>query len=174
MLGGGWRQAGILAAAALIALTDPAHTHSNLTKDHSNAQRLAQAIESLPGLALSGVVETNVVYFYTHNMSAPEMVEALKERGVLMSAFSDDQCRAACHLDIDLDGVERAIIALTDVTGGAKPPPAQLVNASAAPANHGVGISTSVVPASGYEFPQLFASVVLAFTAGYVLSQRLK
>jgi hypothetical protein len=175
MLGGGWRQAGVLAAAGLIALTDSAHTHSNLAKDHANAQRLAQAIGSLPGLVLSGTVETNVVYFLCTAMTAPEMVAALSERGVKICAFSDRQCRAACHLDVDTAAIQRTIVALTEVTGGARPPPAtaKAVMSYTNSPHHDPRAGVSYKNPSATK--QMIGSVVLAFAAGYLFSQsRLK
>src|SRR5262249_8937656 len=86
-LGGGMRQAGILAAAVLHALD---HHVERLAEDHANAQVLARAVEETEGLALeSGPVETNLVWVAVDPAlgSAVDLAARLKAEGVLVSAL---------------------------------------------------------------------------------------
>jgi threonine aldolase len=99
-LGGGMRQAGVLAAAGLIALEQgPARLH----EDHANARLLAEALAHIEGVAIDvDLVETNIVIFQlTGGRSAAELVARLKARGVLASAFGPDAIRLVTHLDVD-------------------------------------------------------------------------
>ncbi len=99
-LGGGMRQAGILAAAGLIALEEmPARLH----EDHANARLLAEAVAASPkaSIDLQGV-ETNIVIFSLNDgVSAPRLVATLKEHGVLASAIGPDRVRFVTHYDVD-------------------------------------------------------------------------
>ena len=91
-LGGGMRQAGVLAAAGLIALeTMPAR----LNEDHANARLLAEAISHIDGISIDlDAVETNIVIFHvTGNLSAPDLIERLKMRGILASTIGPDAIR---------------------------------------------------------------------------------
>jgi threonine aldolase len=99
-LGGGMRQAGILAAAGLIALErGPARLH----EDHANARLLAVALSKIDGVAIDvDSVETNIVIFrLTGKVGAARLVERLKARGILASAFGADAIRLVTHLDVD-------------------------------------------------------------------------
>lgn len=85
MLGGGMRQAGVIAAAALYALEN--HV-DRLAHDHQNAQILAQAVEQTDGLSLeSGPVETNLVWVKVAPAlgSAADLASRLREQGILVS-----------------------------------------------------------------------------------------
>jgi threonine aldolase len=99
-LGGGMRQAGILAAAGLIALEKmPARLH----EDHANARLIAEALTNIEGIAIDPAsVETNIVIFrLTGRRSAPELAARLKKRNVLLSAFGPDAVRIVTHNDVD-------------------------------------------------------------------------
>jgi threonine aldolase len=99
-LGGGMRQAGILAAAGLIALEKgPQRLH----EDHANARLLAEALANIAGVSIKlKDVETNIVIFrLTGRQSAAEVVARLKARGVLTSAVGPDAIRLVTHLDVD-------------------------------------------------------------------------
>jgi len=98
-LGGGMRQAGVLAAAGLIALEEgPGRLH----EDHANARLLAEALAGMPGVALDpATVETNIVIFQlTAGSGAAGLVARLKARGILMSAIAPDAIRLVTHLDV--------------------------------------------------------------------------
>jgi threonine aldolase len=112
-LGGGMRQAGVLAAAGLIALErGPGRLH----EDHANARLLAEALSRVEGVAIDvDSVETNIVIFrLTGPLSAPELVERLKARGILASAFGADAIRLVTHLDVDRAACETAAEALRE------------------------------------------------------------
>ncbi len=99
-LGGGMRQAGILAAAGLIALEEmPARLH----EDHANAHLLAASLASLPGVALDlRSVQSNIVIFsLTGARDAHTVVQALKQHGVLAGAVGPRAVRFVTHRDVD-------------------------------------------------------------------------
>ena len=111
-LGGGMRQAGILAAAAMFALDQ--HV-DRLADDHDHARLLADAFEAVPGLALeSGPVETNLVWVAVDPKlgTAQDMVGTLRDSGVLVSALGPQVLRACTHLDISRQDCERAVDAI--------------------------------------------------------------
>ncbi len=102
-LGGGMRQAGILAAAGLIALDEmPARLH----EDHANAGLLAERLAALPGVDLDlSLVQTNIVIFkLRRGGDAGATVGALKSRGVLAGAVGPHAVRFVTHKDVDRDG----------------------------------------------------------------------
>jgi threonine aldolase len=108
VLGGGMRQAGILAAGALHALE---HHVDRLAEDHAHARLLARAVERTPGLRLeSGPVETNLVWIAVDPKlgTAAEVAARLRERGVLVSALGAQVLRACTHLDVTRAQAERA------------------------------------------------------------------
>jgi threonine aldolase len=107
-LGGGMRQAGVLAAAALYALE---HHLPRLAEDHRQAQVLAQAIAETPGLRLDPPeVHTNLVWFNVDPQlgTAEDVARALQERGVLVHTFGTHLLRACTHLDVSADQAARA------------------------------------------------------------------
>ncbi len=109
MFGGGMRQAGILAAAAIYALD---HHVERLAEDHANARRLAEAMAVLPGIRVDlPAVETNIVYFEVDPTvgTAKSVCDALKGRGVWMLPVAPQRVRAVLHLDVSPAAVERAI-----------------------------------------------------------------
>jgi threonine aldolase len=112
-LGGGMRQAGVLAAAGLIALEKgPGRLH----EDHANARLLAEALSSIGKVEIDlDSVETNIVVFrVTGGVSAKGVVERLKERGILISAFGADAIRLVTHLDVDRGACVAAAQALAE------------------------------------------------------------
>ena len=112
-LGGGMRQAGILAAAGLIALEQmPARLH----EDHANARLLAEALSTLEGVQIDlDSVETNIVIFrLTGALKAADLVARLKTRGILASAFAVDAVRLVTHLDVDRAACIKVVEALTE------------------------------------------------------------
>jgi threonine aldolase len=100
VLGGGMRQAGVLAAAAIHALDQ--HV-ARLADDHVNAQALARAVIETEGLSLeSGPVETNLVWIAVDPSlgTAPDLAARLRGEGVLLSALGPQVLRACTHLDV--------------------------------------------------------------------------
>jgi threonine aldolase len=115
VLGGGMRQAGVIAAGALHALEN--HV-DRLAEDHANAKRLAEGIRGIGELRLDPErVDTNLVFFCVDPVwgSAKEFSDALKERGLLMLPLGPDRLRAVTHLDVNGNDVERAIEILQEV-----------------------------------------------------------
>jgi threonine aldolase len=94
------RQAGILAAAGLIALEE---MPDRLHEDHANARLLAEALAKIDGVTIDpAMVETNIIIFQlTGNRSAPELAAQLKKRGILVSAFGPQAIRLVTHHDVD-------------------------------------------------------------------------
>ncbi len=108
LFGGGMRQAGVIASAALHALD---HHIERLADDHRNAQTIAQAIADTPGLRLvPAEVDTNLIWFRVAREmgTAKEMALALKERGVLVHAAGPQTLRACTHLDVSAAQAEFA------------------------------------------------------------------
>jgi threonine aldolase len=108
LFGGGMRQAGILAAAALYALD---HHVDRLAEDHAHARLLAEAIEDTEGFALeSGPVETNLVWILVDRSvgTAAEVAAYLRSHGILVSVLGAQVLRACTHLDVSREQVEYA------------------------------------------------------------------
>lgn len=113
-LGGGLRQVGVLAACGLISLTKMV---DRLKDDHALARRLAQAIYDLPGITLNpDEVETNIIIFYFNHprLTIPELVNRLKEKGILCLAVFGG-VRLVTHKDVDDEDVDRAIKAFREI-----------------------------------------------------------
>jgi threonine aldolase len=125
MVGGGMRQAGILAAAGLVALQDgPAGMIDRLADDHANARRLAEGLAGLDGIGSAGGiaqpspgrldparVATNFVLFRVDRERAP-FLEALRARNVLMTEYAHGTVRAVTHHPITVDDVDMIIDAV--------------------------------------------------------------
>lgn len=112
LLGGGMRQAGVLAAAALYALD---HHIDRLAEDHAHAQILARAVAATPGLRLDPpTVDTNIVIFQVDKSlgTARDVAALLHARGVLVLPFSAQSIRACTHLDVSAAGAARAAEAI--------------------------------------------------------------
>jgi threonine aldolase len=113
-MGGAMRQAGIIAAGAVYALSN--HV-LRLADDHANARRLADGLVGLPGVKNDpGDVETNnVIFDVTGGIDAPGLVARLLEQGIRMGALGPRTVRAVTHLDVDRSGVDRAVSAVRAV-----------------------------------------------------------
>jgi len=125
MVGGGMRQAGVLAAAGLVALQDgPAGMIDRLADDHANARRLAEGLAGLDGIGSAGGiaqpspgrldparVATNFVLFRVDRERAP-FLEALRARNVLMTEYAHGTVRAVTHHPITVDDVDMIIDAV--------------------------------------------------------------
>ena len=112
-MGGGMRQAGILAAAGLIALEQmPARLH----EDHANARLLAEALAQIEGVIIDlDAVETNIVIFrLAGGASAADVVARLKTRGILTSTVGPDAIRLVTHHDVDRAACVAAAEAMTE------------------------------------------------------------
>lgn len=111
-LGGGMRQAGILAAAGLVALEKgPAR----LKQDHANAKFLAEGLTKIPGIRIEpSKVVTNIVIFDVRGTgwSSSDLCAKLAQRSVLMSGIDSETIRLVTHLDVDRSACEYALEAL--------------------------------------------------------------
>ena len=103
VLGGGLRQSGILAAAALHALE---HHVDRLAEDHALAKRLAQGLEGVPGLSVRSA-QTNIVFVDVADGLGPVLLEDLKAQGVLATGLIG--LRFVTHLGVDVAGIDHAI-----------------------------------------------------------------
>jgi threonine aldolase len=116
MLGGGMRQAGILAAAGLVALEE---SPQKLHIDHENARWLAEALAELPGISIDpSKVVTNILILNVAGTGFPaaEISRRLLERGVLANeGNSSIELRMVTHYDLDRPGCERAVKALKEI-----------------------------------------------------------
>jgi len=108
MLGGGMRQSGVLAAAALHALD---HHIDRLADDHALAKRLAEGLAGLPGMTVEAP-QTNIVFADLQGPRAAGLMEHLKARGILATGLY--RLRFVTHLDVDAAGVDRAIAAVRE------------------------------------------------------------
>ncbi len=108
MLGGGMRQAGVLAAAASHALD---HHVARLADDHANARRLAEGLQGLAGVTVEPP-QTNIVFVDLAPEKAAGAVERLRAAGVLCTGLY--RLRLATHLDVGADDIERAIRVLRE------------------------------------------------------------
>jgi threonine aldolase len=106
LMGGGMRQAGMIAAPGLVALEN----RDRLQADHDNAARLAAALDGVGGLRVPEP-DTNIVLLNTEGtgLSAAEFVERCEQRGVRSNVFDTDLVRFCTHLDVDEAAVETAI-----------------------------------------------------------------
>jgi threonine aldolase len=106
MTGGGMRQSGILAAAALHALE---HHLERLADDHALAQRLAQGLQGLAGLQVRSA-QTNIVFVDVADGRGPALLASLKEQGILATGLIG--LRFVTHLDVDAAGIDRTVQAV--------------------------------------------------------------
>ncbi len=112
-VGGGMRQAGIIAAGALHALR---HHRDRLSEDHANARALAKGLGHMRGISFNPEeVETNIVRFEVESMSAGRLVEQLSQKGVLMLATGAKTVRAVTHLMVSSDDIEAALRILEEL-----------------------------------------------------------
>ena len=125
LLGGGMRQAGVLAAAGLVALRDgPAGMIERLADDHANARRLAEGLAAMPGIMSAGGVaqpgdgpldpgrvRTNFVLFRVAG-DRRAFTAALRARDVLMDEYAHGQVRAATHHDVSATDIETTLAAV--------------------------------------------------------------
>lgn len=123
MLGGGMRQAGILAACGIVALETMIE---RLAEDHRRAKQLARALGELPGIYAPGqtgtklspfnpeTIETNIVIFRLEHprYSAEQLVDVLRELGIWTLAISPTEIRLVTHKDIDDNDIDRTVTTL--------------------------------------------------------------
>lgn len=118
-MGGALRQAGVIAGAMLHALD---HHVERIRDDHVRAQKLAHGLAALDGLAVENC-ETNLVFFEVEreDLDAAAFCKGLLPHGVRMGTSIDGRVRACLHLDVDDEGLERAIDAAREVLAARAP-----------------------------------------------------
>jgi len=113
MLGGGMRQAGIIAAGALYALENH---RERLVEDHDNARTLAKGVCDLPGVVLDPVhVETNIVLLALSGMAAKDVAAKLADAGVAVLATGPSAVRAVTSLMVTREDIDQAVEAFVNV-----------------------------------------------------------
>jgi threonine aldolase len=136
LVGGGMRQAGILAAAGLVALSDgPDGTVTRLAEDHANARHLAEALSAMDGIGSPGGsaqpaagpldparVVTDFVMFKVERDRA-QFLDALRARNVLMAEYPHGQVRAVTHYGVTATDIETTIAAVRAVLAETSPRP---------------------------------------------------
>jgi len=118
MLGGGMRQAGVLAAAGMVALREMV---DRLAQDHDNARVLAQGLAEIDGLRIDpAMIKTNLVFFdIDHQKSAAaDLVERLGAESVKLLASGSHKCRAVTHYHITADDIGFALDRFKKVLSG--------------------------------------------------------
>jgi threonine aldolase len=117
MLGGGMRQAGVLAAAALVALEEGP---KRLQTDHDNARALAEGLAQIRGMKIRPEkVQTNIVLYDVEDtgLSSVRFLQLLAERKVLGGPVDARRVRMVTHLDVNRDDIESALRVIAEVTG---------------------------------------------------------
>ena len=111
--GGGWRQAGMLAAACLHALD---HNIARLADDHARAARLAAALRAIDGIRLLGQ-HTNMVFIDVPAERLRALDAHLREAGIRISIGYLPTLRLVTHLDVDDDDIDRTVAAFAGFFG---------------------------------------------------------
>ncbi len=108
MVGGGMRQAGVIAAAGIFALQKMVN---RLKEDHDNARRLAQGLANIPGLIVPRMeVQSNIIMFQTSlPVSGSEFAQQMGARGVKLNFRGGDNFRAVTHHMVDADDIDEAL-----------------------------------------------------------------
>ncbi|MCP4689283.1 MAG: low-specificity L-threonine aldolase [Desulfobacterales bacterium] len=113
ILGGGMRQAGVLAAAGIVSLSEMIH---RLEEDHDNARRLAEGLAEMKGVRIDpGVVKTNIVFFEITGGDAEKISHALDAEGVRVLPGDPGRMRAVTHYHITSDDIDHALAAMSRV-----------------------------------------------------------
>ncbi|NLA05624.1 MAG: threonine aldolase, partial [Firmicutes bacterium] len=112
ILGGGMRQAGIIAAPGIIALETMVE---RLAEDHAHARYLAENLAAMPGIELNpALVDTNIVIGSLAGMGAARFSETLRKKGVLVSPFGKNKVRFTTHKDVTRGDLEKALPRISD------------------------------------------------------------
>ncbi len=115
-LGGGMRQAGVIASACLVALETMI---DRLADDHANARLLAEGLDGIKGLGFDPAeVETNIIIVRPTTMSPTRFSEELKKRNILVSVMEPDMIRLTTSREADRRDMETTIKAVQDILSG--------------------------------------------------------
>ena len=115
LVGGGMRQAGVLAAAGIVALTEMTE---RLAEDHANAHKLAEGLAEIPGLSIDpAMIKTNIVYFETNreDLFEDELVRRLEKEGIKIAAMGPRLLRAVTYYQITEEDIEFALHAFSKI-----------------------------------------------------------
>jgi len=115
LVGGAMRQAGVIAAAGIVALEQMVE---RLAEDHENARTLAAGIADLPGISVEDVaVRTNIVYFNVTrpDLDAAQLVARLDDHGVRMLALGPRRIRAVTHYHVTTADIQSALLAIRKI-----------------------------------------------------------
>ena len=113
LLGGGMRQAGIIAAAGIVALNEMVE---RLAEDHANARKLAEGLANISGVSVDpSVVESNMVFFGASDGENERLVEAVAAEGLLLSGSDDGRIRAVTHYGITAEDIDTALAIMSQV-----------------------------------------------------------
>jgi threonine aldolase len=115
MVGGGMRQVGVLAAAGIVALDQMV---DRLADDHTNARRLAEGLQALPGIRIDlERVQTNIVIFFVDRPAGvQDLMTGCAARKVKIHGIGPTSIRCVTHKDVDGDDIERALQAFAEIT----------------------------------------------------------
>ena len=120
-LGGGMRQVGVLAAAAMVALDEMVE---RLADDHANARRLAEGLARVPGILIDPAhIHTNIVIFEVADCDPVEFIRRLGEQGVLVSHTHGAKLRMVTHYGIEQQDIDDALNAVESVAMEARESP---------------------------------------------------
>jgi threonine aldolase len=106
MLGGGMRQAGVIAAAGIYALQ---HNVDRIAEDHENARSIAQSLAGTSWARVEPDVVTNMIYFSTPGREAAKVVDTLERNGIRSGATGPDQIRFVTHLDVSREDTREIV-----------------------------------------------------------------
>ena len=115
IIGGGMRQAGVLAACGIVALTEMI---DRLAEDHANARKLAEGLADIPGLSIDpAMIKTNIVYFETtrEDLFEDELVRRLDNEGIKIAAMGPRLLRAVTYYQITGEDIEFALHAFSKI-----------------------------------------------------------
>ena len=117
LVGGGMRQAGVLAAAGIVALTEMV---DRLADDHANAKKLAEGLANTPGITIDPEqIKSNIVFFdlTRDDMTAQQFVAQLESEGVRMLPVGPQRLRAVTHYHITSEDIEHTLHTVTKIPG---------------------------------------------------------
>ena len=115
LVGGGMRQAGVLAAAGIVALNEMV---DRLADDHTNARKLAEGLANMEGVDIDpDGIKTNIVYFEItrENLTAFELESRLNEKGIKILAFGPRRLRAVTHYHISSEDIDIALGGFSEI-----------------------------------------------------------
>lgn len=115
VVGGGMRQAGVLAAAGIVALNEMV---DRLVEDHANAKKLAMGLAEMPGISIEpDQIHTNIIFFEVNrkDMTRQEFVQQIDAAGVRMLPLGPQKIRAVTHYHITSEDIDQALSAISKV-----------------------------------------------------------